>query len=369
MIAKYQPQEFEGKWREKWKEEGLYGTPLRSLNQRATLGAGKKKFYTLVELPYTSGDLHVGHWFSFTIPDILSRFKRMNGFNVFYPIGYDAFGLPAENAAIKHKIHPKDWTLKNVENMTKQFQTMGTMLNNWDDVVITCLPEYYRWNQWIFLKFWEKGLAYRGKALSNWCPSCQTVLANENIENGKCWRCGNPVIQKQVEQWFLKITDYADRLLWNNHSNGVDWPVSVRVGQNNWIGKKEGVLIKHKVRDLDLVFESFSAFPAWLWADTFIVIAPEHPLVERLVQGTKYEKESEIFVKRMKGKTQEERLKEIDTKEGVFTGRYAKDPFAYAQGKPADMPIWISNFALMDFGSGIIRCSAHDPRDYAFAKK
>jgi len=369
MIAKYQPQEFEGKWREKWKEEGLYGTPLRSLNQRATLGAGKKKFYTLVELPYTSGDLHVGHWFSFTIPDILSRFKRMNGFNVFYPIGYDAFGLPAENAAIKHKIHPKDWTLKNVENMTKQFQTMGTMLNNWDDVVITCLPEYYRWNQWIFLKFWEKGLAYRGKALSNWCPSCQTVLANENIENGKCWRCGNPVIQKQVEQWFLKITDYADRLLWNNHSNGVDWPVSVRVGQNNWIGKKEGVLIKHKVRDLDLVFESFSAFPAWLWADTFIVIAPEHPLVERLVQGTKYEKESEIFVKRMKGKTQEERLKEIDTKEGVFTGRYAKDPFAYAQGKPADMPIWISNFALMDFGSGIIRCSAHDPRDYAFAQK
>lgn len=356
MVNKYQPQSFEKKWHEKWQKENLY---------YFTLDERKPKYYDLVELPYTSGDLHIGHWFAFVTPDVLARFKRMAGFNVFFPMGYDAFGLPAENAAIKHKTHPQDWTMNNVDNMTKQFQTMGTMIGNWDQVVVTCLPEYYSWNQWLFLKFFEKGLAYRGKALSNWCPSCQTVLANENIEMGKCWRCGSQVIQKEVEQWFLKITDYAEKLIWPDDpvSGGVNWPMSVRVGQNNWIGKKEGVLIKHKVAGLDLSFETFSAFPAWLWADTFIVIAPEHPLVEELTKPAQ-KQEVERFVKKMEGKTQEERLKEIDTKEGVFTGSFAKDPFG-----GEDMPIWVANFALMDFGTGIIRCSAHDPRDFEFAQK
>jgi leucyl-tRNA synthetase len=364
MAKKYIPKEFEKKLVEKWKKDKLNHFDANS---------DKKKYYTLVELPYTSGDLHIGHWFAFTAPDVLSRFKRMNGFNVFFPMGYDAFGLPAENAAIKRKIHPKDWTMKNIETMTIQFQQMGTMID-WDNITITCLPEYYRWNQWIFLKLYEKGLAFRGKALSNWCPSCQTVLANENIENGKCWRCGSQVVQKEVEQWFLKITDYAEKLIWPDFAEAssgkpekpsVDWPTSVRIGQNNWIGKKEGVLIKHKINDLNIEFETFSAFPAWLWADTFIVIAPEHPLVKKLTVGTTYEKETADFVKKMSHKTPEQRLKEIDTKEGVFTGRYAKDPFG-----GNDLPIWVANFALMDFGTGIIRCSSHDVRrDYEFARK
>src|SRR3989338_1762831 len=226
MTEKYLPKHFENKWREKWKEE-----KINKFDMRNKIRDKGKKFYNLVELPYTSGDLHIGHWFTFTPADVLSRFKRMNGFNVFFPMGYDAFGLPAENAAIKRKIHPKDWTMKNIETMTKQFQQMGTMID-WDWMTITCLPEYYHWNQWIFLKLYEKGLAFRGKALSNWCPRCQTVLANENIENGKCWRCGETVIQKEVEQWFLKITDYADELIWPEKPS-VDWPKSVRVGQNN----------------------------------------------------------------------------------------------------------------------------------------
>ncbi|OGK52759.1 leucine--tRNA ligase [Candidatus Roizmanbacteria bacterium RIFCSPLOWO2_01_FULL_44_13] len=353
MKNKYQPAEFEKNWLEKWKKEKLNVFDPNS---------DKKKYYSLVELPYTSGDLHIGHWFAFTAPDVLSRFKRMSGFNVFFPMGYDAFGLPAENAAIKHKIHPKDWTMKNIETMTNQFQQVGTMID-WDWMTITCLQEYYRWNQWIFLKLYEKGLAYRGKAMSNWCERDQTVLANENIENGRCWRCGEVVVQKEVEQWFLKITEYAEKLIWPENPQ-VDWPAAVRAGQNNWIGKKEGVLIKHKAKDLNIEFETFSAFPAWLWADTYIAIAPEHPLVERLVAGTAQEKEVKIFVKKMKQKTAEQRLKEIDTKEGVFTGRYARDPFG-----GEDMPIWVANFALMDFGTGIIRCSAHDTRDYEFAKK
>ncbi len=363
-MQKYFPQEIEKKWIGKWRKEGINKFVFANLEKPsfAKASEGKEKFYNLVELPYTSGDLHIGHWFTFTTADVLARYKRMNGYDVFFPMGYDAFGLPAENAAIKRKIHPKDWTMKNIENMTRQFHTMGTMLNNWDDVVITCLPEYYRWNQWIFLKMYERGLAYRGKAMSNWCEFDQTVLANENVDNGKCWRCGNEIVQKEVEQWFLKITKYADRLVWDKQT--VDWPMQVKVGQNNWIGKKEGVLIKHKVVDMDLDFETFSAYPAWLWADTFIVIAPEHPLVRKLVRGSKSEKDVLRFVNKMKGKTAEERLKEIDTKEGVFTGRYAKDPFG-----AENMPIWVANFALMDFGTGIIRCSAHDKRDYEFAKK
>ncbi|OGK23563.1 leucine--tRNA ligase [Candidatus Roizmanbacteria bacterium RIFCSPLOWO2_01_FULL_37_12] len=428
MTIKYQPKEFEAKWREKWKTEGLYGTPLRSLNQRATLGAGKKKFYTLVELPYTSGDLHVGHWFSFTIPDILARFKRMSGFNVFYPIGYDAFGLPAENAAIKHNIHPKDWTLKNVEVMTKQFQTMGTMLNNWEDVVVTCFPEYYRWNQWIFLKMYERGLAYRGKALSNWCPSCQTVLANENIEMGKCWRCGTEVVQKEVEQWFLRITKYADRLLWarnpqgSGNANGVDWPKQVQVGQNNWIGKKEGINITYKVisnkdgspeilsqlnslsfrtlgqsksdkkvnrksfpqdqlkhpvsknlgsPSIKVIDEitCFTTTPVNFGA-TFLVLAPEHPFVKKILTSkiksdkTNFEKIIK-YVEHSNKMTEEQRKIAEKDKTGVFTSFYAIN---HVTGKP--IPIWISDFVLMNVGTGAVQgCPGHDYRDFEFAKK
>src|SRR3989338_11152156 len=241
MIAKYQPQEFEGKWREKWKEEGLYGTPLRSLNQRATLGAGKKKFYTLVELPYTSGDLHVGYWFSFTIPDILARYLRMNGFNVMYPIGFDAFGLPAENAAIKHNIHPRDWTKKNITKMSKQLRSMGAGFD-WSREVSTIDPEYYRWTQWIFIQLYKDGLAYRAETLVNWCPQDKTVLANEQVIDNKCDRCGSVVEQRNLSQWMFKITSFADRLI--DDLQDLDWPESTKLAQINWIGRSEGAKIK-----------------------------------------------------------------------------------------------------------------------------
>ena len=203
-MRKYIPSDIEPKWQKKWLDDKLY---------QVDLSDAAKRFYILIEFSYPSGDLHMGHWFAFAVPDILARFKRMQGLNVFFPNGFDAFGLPAENAAIKKGVHPKDWTLGNIEKMKQQFSTMGASFN-WEQEVITCLPEYYKWNQWIFLKMLERGIAYKGKALANWCPNCQTVLANENVEAGKCWRCGSEVIQKEVEQWFLKLTEYADKLLW-----------------------------------------------------------------------------------------------------------------------------------------------------------
>ena len=353
MSNKYQPSEFEKKWLEKWKKEKLYNFKQDSK---------KKKFYNLVELPYTSGDLHIGHWFAFTIPDVLARFKRMNGFNVFFPNGYDAFGLPAENAAIKRKIHPKDWTMKNIENMTKQYATMGTMID-WNTLVITCLPEYYRWNQWIFLKMYEKGLAYRGKALSNWCENDQTVIANENIEAGKCWRCGKQVVQKEVEQWFLKITDYADKLIWPASAKAsagkpkIDWPTSVRVGQNNWIGKSEGMLI-----NFDEI-EVFTTRPETTDGATFMVLAPENPLVKKF---TIQEKKSEVnqYLKSAKAKTEMER-KENREKTGIFTGSYVTNPVT---GKK--IPVWVGDYVLYGYGTGaLMAVPAEDERDKEFAQK
>lgn len=359
-MSKYIPQEFEKKWQKKWREEKLADFEFEE---------SKSKYYTLVELPYTSGDLHIGHWFTFTVPDVLSRYKRMKGFNVFFPIGYDAFGLPAENAAIKRKIHPQDWTMKNIETMTTQFQTMGTMLN-WSDVVITCLPEYYLWNQWIFIKMFERGLAYRGKMLSNWCETDQTVLANENIENGKCWRCGNAVIQKEVEQWFLKITDYADKLVWPE-SPKQDWPMSVRVGQNNWIGRKEGINITYQIKDTNETITCFTTRPDTNFGATFIVIAPEHPLVKKILNDKKLAsqmKDASLqkikdYLRQATQKTEEQRKVEAKDKTGVFTGFYALNQL---NGKA--LPIWISDFVLMNFGTGaVVGVPGHDMRDFEFA--
>ncbi|MGB9883517.1 MAG: class I tRNA ligase family protein, partial [Microgenomates group bacterium] len=262
MKVAYQPQKIEEKWKKIWEKEGI---------NKFVFDTKKKKFYVLVELPYTSGDLHIGHWFAFTTPDVISRYKRMQGYNVFFPIGFDAFGLPAENAAIKRGIHPKDWTMKNIKTMTKQFSYMGTMINNWDKVVITCLPQYYRFNQWIFIQMFKKGLIYQGKALSNWCPSCQTVLANENVVEGKCWRCDSQVEQKQVPQWFIKITAYAEKLLWKENPQ-VDWPQSVREGQNNWIGKSEGAEIEFKIKNSNLKIKVFTTRVDTLFGVTALVL-------------------------------------------------------------------------------------------------
>jgi len=350
-MNKYFAKEIEPKWQEYWEKNGIY---------KFKKDQKKKKYYNLVELPYPSGDLHLGHWFAFTPPDAHARYKRMSGFNVFYPNGFDSFGLPAENAAIKRGIHPKDWTYKNIETMKKQFETMGTMID-WGSEVITSDPEYYRWNQWIFIKMYEKGLAYRGKALSNWCPVDQTVLANEHIEQGKCWRCGAEVIQKEVEQWFLKITEYADRLIWPENTS-LDWPKEVKEGQNNWIGKKEGMLIKFRIQNSEFrirELEVFTTRPETTDGVSFLVIAPEHPLNKEIK-----EKRVQTYIEEASKKTEMER-KEDRTKSGVFSGFEAKNPVT---GK--NIPIWISDYVLAGYGSGAIMAVPFaDERDREFAEK
>ncbi len=362
-MKKYIPSQIEPKWQKKWAEEKLYKTEgLASSAYKVDLDKPGNKYYLLVEFTYPSGDLHIGHWFAFAVPDVLGRMKRMQGYQVFFPNGFDAFGLPAENAAIERGIHPRDWTLQNIANMKKQFSLMGA-IHNFDNEVITCLPNYYKWNQWIFLKMLEKGLAYKGRALANWCPNCQTVLANENVEAGKCWRCGTEVVQKDVEQWFLKITEYAERLLWKDNSE-VDWPKPIREGQNSWIGRSEGVLLRFKVKDMDIHFEVFDSVPQTFMAQTFTVIAPEHPMVYELVKGTEHEKPVMEFVEKLRKKKAENKF-EIDRDiEGIFTGRYVEYT---PTGKL--IPIWVASFVIYEYGTGVVNASAHDERDFAFAKK
>lgn len=353
---KYLPKSLEEKWQKKWADSKL---------NHFTLDTKKEPYYVLVELPYPSGDLHIGHWFTFVTPDVLARFKRMQGFNVFFPHGYDAFGLPAENAAIKRNIHPKDWTMSNIESMNKQFATMGTMMD-WDSLTITCLPEYYRWNQWIFLKMYEKGLAYRGKKLANWCPNCQTVLANENVESGKCWRCGTEVVQKEVAQWFLKITEYAERLLWANPPS-VDWPQSVREGQNNWIGKSEGARVEFEVEGYDEKIAVYTTRPDTLYGATFLVLAPEHEVTTALIQKmfkTDNLDQVQEYVTTATKKSEMER-KENKEKTGVFSGLYATNPVMNEK-----IEVWIADYVLPGYGTGaIMAVPAHDERDFAFATK
>jgi leucyl-tRNA synthetase len=381
-MKRYFPSEIEKKWQEKWQKDGLY---------KFDESAKTPKYYNLVELPYPSGDLHMGHWFAFAPADAHARYKRMNGLNVFFPNGFDAFGLPAENAAIKRGVHPKDWTLKNVETMEKQFATMGTMID-WSHEVVTCLPEYYRWNQWIFLKMFEKGVAYRGKALSNWCPTDQTVLANEHIENGKCWRCGTEVIQKEIEQWFLAITKYADKLIWptsaeasvgkpevewpasNTSQSDAGWPKQVREGQNNWIGRSEGMLLQFPISNFQFPMKSsqrpevssqessievFTTRPETTDGTTFMVVAPEHPFAQNIKT-----KAVQDYIKQAQKKTEMER-KEDRTKSGVFSGKYVKNPLT---GK--EIPVWIADYVLAGYGTGAIMAVPFaDERDREFAEK
>src|SRR3989344_2374846 len=361
-MKKYFANEIEQKWRAKWREEKVY---------KFKEDPKRQKYYNLVELPYPSGDLHLGHWFSFTPPDVHARYKRMKGYNVFFPNGFDAFGLPAENAAIKNRIHPKDWTYKNIETMKKQFETMGTMIN-WDAEVITSDPAFYKWNQWIFLKLFERGLAYRGKALSNWCPKDLTVLANEHIEGGKCWRCGTEVVQKEVEQWFLKITEYADQLIWPDNPD-FDWPKEVKEGQNNWIGKKEGMLIKFKLAHAPSFsptgIDVFTTRPETTDGASFLVIAPEHTFVQKILKEQSSKTNSEYktiekYVSEAEKKTEMQR-KEDRTKSGVFTGEWAVNPVT-----KTEIPIWISDYVLAGYGTGAIMAVPFaDQRDREFAEK
>jgi leucyl-tRNA synthetase len=354
MIERYDPGSIEKKWQARWEADGLYSTDLSRKD---------KKFYYLTMLPYTSGDLHVGHWYNNTGPDIQARYLRMRGKNVFFPVGFDAFGLPAENAAINRRIHPHKWTYGNIDNMRGQIKTMGTMFD-WSSEAITCDPEYYRWNQWFFLKLYEKGLAYHAYAPVNWCPSCQTVLANEQAPDGKCERCGSAVTHRDLEQWFLRTTAYADELL---DFSGMQWPEQVTTMQRNWIGRSEGLEVAFGLEAPGVEQKELRVFttrPDTIFGVTFMVLAPEHPLVS-LITTPDRKTEVEAYIEQARGQTEIERLSRDREKTGVFTGAYCRNLLS-----GDDVPIWIADYALLWYGTGaVMGVPAHDERDFEFAEK
>ena len=288
MDKKYEAQAIEAKWQKKWEEEKTF---------KVTEDSEKEKYYLLEMFPYPSGNLHMGHVRNYSIGDVVARFKKMQGYNVLHPMGWDSFGLPAENAAIKHQVHPVEWTLSNMDNMRRQLKTLGISYD-WDREVATCLPDYYKFTQWIFLQLYKNGLAYKKKAAVNWCPSCATVLANEQVVDGCCERCHTEVEKKNLSQWFFKITDYAQRLL-DDLELLPGWPNKVKTMQENWIGRSTGVEIDFKLEDSDKTISVFTTRPDTVHGVTFMVFAPEHPIVEELVAGTEYEAGVREFQKKM----------------------------------------------------------------------
>ncbi|MBI4122344.1 MAG: leucine--tRNA ligase [Parcubacteria group bacterium] len=327
---------------------------------RAEEQSKKPKAYILDMFPYPSGDgLHIGHVEGYTATDIVARYKRMAGHEVLHPMGWDSFGLPAENYAMKVNIHPRITTDKNTRNFKGQMKRLGFSYD-WSRELDTSSEEYYKWSQWFFLLFYKLGLAYRKEAAVNWCEVCQTVLANDQVVDGKCERSKNPVVQKMMRQWFFKVTEYADRLL--EGLDELEWPESLKDMQRNWIGRSEGLIFKAPVKDMDMLLETFSAHFEACYADTFAVIAPDHPLLGKLVAGLPEAGKVIEFAKAVVAKRMVTR--EEQEPEGIFTGRYLVDPLGNG-----NLPIWVANFALADYGTGIVKCSAHDLRDFAFAKK
>ena len=341
------------KWQEKWAESGLYKFDPNKEGE---------KLYVLEMFSYPSGSqLHAGHWFNYGPVDSWARFKRMQGYNVFQPMGFDAFGLPAENFAIKTGIHPQDSTIKNIAKMEEQLKAMGAMFN-WENEVVTCSPEYYKWTQWLFLKLYEKGLAYRKKAPVNWCPSCQTVLANEQVVDGACERCSTEVTKKDLTQWFFKITDYADELL--DKLDGLDWPEKTVSMQKHWIGRSTGSQVNFKVKDSDLNFDVFTTRVDTLCGVSYVILAPENPLVDEIVSAEQKEA-VENYKEEAKKQSDIERQSISREKTGVFTGAYAIHPLT---GK--EVPIWVGDYVLATYGTGaVMAVPAHDERDFAFAEK
>lgn len=341
------------KWQKIWEDTKLYKFDENNL---------KKKLYTLVMFSYPSGaQLHAGHWFNYAPVDSWARMKRMQGYNVFEPMGFDAFGLPAENYAIKTGIHPKDSTLKNIDTMEKQLKSMGAMFD-WDHEVITCLPEYYKWTQWIFLQLYKHGLAYKKKAPVNWCPSCKTVLANEQVVEGCCERCHTQVLKKDLSQWFFKITDYAEELL--QMLDKIDWPEKTKAMQRHWIGKSVGAEVKFKVVDSDIAFNVFTTRVDTLFGVTYVVLAPENEIVDKITTE-EHKEEVEKYKEEAKKQSEIERQSETKEKTGVFTGAYAINPI---NGKK--VPIWTADYVLATYGTGcVMAVPAHDERDFAFASK
>ena len=353
----------EKRWQRIWKKVGLY-TTLDEVK-------GKKNFYSLVMFPYPSGDLHMGHWYNFAGADIYTRFKRMEGFNVMFPIGFDAFGLPAENAAIKNNIHPRKWTYDNIKRMRKQLVSIGASFD-WSREIITCDPSYYKWTQWMFLQFYKAGLVYRAKVPCNFCPSCKTVLANEQVVDGKCDRCGTEVIQKKIEQWVFKITDFAELLL--KGLKNIDWPEKTKMMQRNWIGKSEGWEIRFKVKlrtansaqedrkDLSV----FTTRADTLFGVTYLVLAPEHPIIKDIGDQIINYDSIRKYIEESRRKTERERISNVKDKTGIkLEGVTAINP---ANGK--EVPIFVADYVLSSYGTGaIMAVPAHDQRDLDFAKK
>lgn len=354
MEKTYKHKEIEPRWQEYWETHHTF---------QVDESTEREKYYILEMFPYPSGQIHMGHVRVYAIGDVISRFKRMRGYSVLHPMGWDAFGLPAENAAIKNNIHPAAWTLQNIESMRQQLRKIG-LSYDWDREITTCKPDYYRWNQWIFIKMLEQGLAYRKEATVNWCPSCHTVLANEQVVEGLCWRCESSVTQKALRQWFFRITAYAEELL-----SGCDkltgWPDRVLTMQRNWIGKSQGVEVSFQLLDASEKLTIYTTRPDTLFGVTFMSIAPEHPLLPKLIAGKAEAAEVTAFVQKVKGQDKTVRTTLTQEKEGVFTGAYAVHPLTGEK-----IPIWVANFVLMEYGTGIVMAvPAHDQRDFEFARK
>jgi leucyl-tRNA synthetase len=363
-VSEYKPQTIEKKWQERWRDDRAF---------EVTEDPARPKFYCLEMFAYPSGHAHVGHVRNYMIGDVVARMKRMRGFNVLHPFGWDAFGLPAENAAIKNGTHPETWTLENIGHMKGQLQRLGISYA-WEREIATCLPEYYRWNQWLFLKMLERGLAYRKRSSVNWCPSCQTVLANEQVVNGVCWRCGTTVETRELEQWFFRITEYADELL-SGMNELEQWPEKVLTMQRNWIGRSEGARVKYPLSSETLramkqdsgadSIEVFTTRIDTIYGATFIVLAPEHPLVPRLADASSDPAAFREKVAKFTGQDRSARVTGEVEKEGFDTGFTAINPFT---GKP--VPVWIANFVLGEYGTGaVMGVPGHDDRDFEFARK
>ncbi|MDD6816652.1 MAG: leucine--tRNA ligase [Firmicutes bacterium] len=354
MNEKYNFKEIEQKWQKYWEENQCFKTVEDD---------SKEKYYCLEMFPYPSGKLHMGHVRNYSIGDVVARFKKMDGYNVLHPMGWDSFGLPAENAAIKHGIHPSTWTWDNISEMRNQLKQLG-LSYDWDREVATCHEDYYKWMQWIFIQFYNRGLAYKKENPVNWCPSCQTVLANEQVVDGCCERCKSPVGKKNLSQWYLKITDYADRLL-DNLDKLDGWPNKVKTMQRNWIGRSTGAEVDFAIKDDDRKMKIFTTRCDTLFGVTYMVMAPEHPYVMSLVEGTEYEQPVKDYLDKVQHMSEIERTSTTNEKTGVFIGRYAINPL---NGK--EVPIFISDYVLMDYGTGaIMAVPAHDQRDFDFAKK
>ena len=353
-MERYCPQKIEAKWQKIWETEHRCRTEKDDT---------KPKYYVLEMFPYPSGKLHMGHVRNYSIGDVIARFRTMEGYNVLHPMGFDSFGMPAENAAIQNKVHPAQWTYANIENMERQQRALG-LAYDWDREVITCREDYYRWTQWFFELFYKKGLAYKKAASVNWCETCGTVLANEQVEDGKCWRCKSEVQKKNLAQWFFKITDYADELL-ADLAKLPGWPERVKTMQENWIGRSEGLEFRLPAPALDTEISVYTTRPDTVFGITFLALAPEHPLVEKICAISDKADEIRAFCTRVRKQSDIERSSSESEKEGIFTGLFCTNPFNGEQ-----VEIWITNYVLFEYGTGaVMAVPSEDQRDWMFAEK